>query len=103
MLALLETQTRDLNPHSPWAPVFPVVKGFEGGLHAIRKKRIVTQAAAEKADQSWTGAQIKFIESKYPSIRLVSIPHANHFLFQSNEADVLHEMNFFIQGLNVRN
>jgi len=60
----------------------------------------VAQAAAEKADQSWTGAQIKFIESKYPSIRLVSIPHASHFLFQSKEADVLHDMNFFIHGLN---
>jgi pimeloyl-ACP methyl ester carboxylesterase len=65
------------------------------------KNNPIAQAAAEKADQSWTGAQIKFIESKYPSIRLVSIPHASHFLFQSNEADVVHEMNFFIHGLNV--
>jgi len=43
------------------------------------KNNPIAQAAAEKADQSWTGAQIKFIESKYPSIRLVSIPHASHF------------------------
>lgn len=75
---------------------------FPHDLGSAFKNNPIAQVAAEKVDQSWTGAQIKFIESKYPSIRLVSIPHANHFLFQSNEPDVLHEMNFFIQGLNVR-
>lgn len=74
---------------------------FPHDLGSAFKDNPIAQAAAEKADESWTGAQIKFVESKYPSIRLVSIPHASHLLFQSNEADVLHEMNLFIHGLNV--
>jgi len=78
-----------------------VIFAFPHDFGSAFKNNPIAQAAAEKADQSWTGAQINFIEGKYPSIRLVSIPHANHFLFQSNEADVLHDMNFFIHGLNV--
>ena len=74
---------------------------FPHDLGSAFKNNPIAQAAAEKADQSWTGAQIRFIESKYPSIRLVCIPHASHFVFQSNEADVLHDMSFFIHGLNV--
>jgi non-heme chloroperoxidase len=34
-----------------------------------------------------------------PSARVVRLPNANHFVFLSNEADVLREMNAFIGGL----
>ena len=73
---------------------------FPHDLDSVFKKNSVARAAAEKADR--TGAQIRFLETKYPSIRLVCIPHARHFVFQSNEADVLHELNSFINGLNVK-
>ena len=31
-----------------------------------------------------------------PSARLVRLPHANHYVFRLNEADVLREMNAFL-------
>jgi non-heme chloroperoxidase len=34
-----------------------------------------------------------------PSARVVVLPHANHFMFLSNEADVLREMRTFLGGL----
>jgi hypothetical protein len=44
-------------------------------------------------------AQAKAVETGLPSARVVRIPHADHYVFQSNEADVLREMNAFIGGL----
>jgi len=33
---------------------------------------------------------------------VVTIPHANHYVFRSNEADVLREIRAFIDGLPTR-
>lgn len=44
-------------------------------------------------------AQVKAFESGLPSARVVRLANANHFVFVSNEADVLREMNAFIAGL----
>lgn len=58
-----------------------------------------TRAAIEARDESTTGAQAKAFESGVPTARVVRLPHANHFVFRSNEADVLREMNAFISAL----
>jgi len=50
-------------------------------------------------DLARTGAQAKAFETAVPSARIIRLPHANHFLFQSNEADVLREMNSFLGSL----
>jgi pimeloyl-ACP methyl ester carboxylesterase len=50
-----------------------------------------------KADQE---AQIKAFEEGVPSARVVRLPYANHFVFLSNEAVVLCEMNAFISVLS---
>ncbi len=57
------------------------------------------RAAAEAKDEANTGAQAKAFESGVPSARVVRLPHANHFIFFSNEADVLREMNAFLAGI----
>jgi len=44
-------------------------------------------------------AQAKAFESGLPTARVVRIPHANHYVFLSNEAEVLREMEAFIAGL----
>jgi len=44
-------------------------------------------------------AQAKAFENGLRTARVVRIPRANHFVFQSNEADVLREMDAFIGGL----
>jgi non-heme chloroperoxidase len=57
------------------------------------------RAAAEARDLERTGAQAKAFETGLPSARVVRLPHANHYVFRSNEADVLREMNAFIGSL----
>jgi pimeloyl-ACP methyl ester carboxylesterase len=44
-------------------------------------------------------AQAKAVETGLPSARVVRIPNADHYVFQSNGADVLREMNAFIVSL----
>ena len=57
------------------------------------------RSAAEARDLATTGAQAKAFETGLPSARVVRLPHANHYVFQSNETDVLREMNAFIGSL----
>lgn len=51
---------------------------------------------------SITGPQAKAFETGLPSARVVRLPRASHYVFQSNEADVLREMNTFIGSLPQR-
>ena len=57
------------------------------------------RAADEARDEVTTGAQAKAFESALPSAKVVRIPHADHYVFRSNEADVLREMNMFLAAL----
>lgn len=57
-------------------------------------------AAFDARDEATTGAQAKAFESAMPSAHVVRLVHANHYVFLSNEADVLREMNAFIAGLH---
>ena len=57
------------------------------------------RAAAEARSLAVTGAQAKAFETGVPSARVVRLPDADHSVFWSNEADVLREMNAFINGL----
>ncbi|HEX4168917.1 MAG TPA: alpha/beta hydrolase [Bryobacteraceae bacterium] len=58
------------------------------------------RAAAEAHDLKFTGAQAQAFENGVPSAHVVRLAHANHFVFLSNEADVLREVNAFIRGLH---
>jgi len=44
--------------------------------------------------------QAKAFEDGVPSARVVRLPHANHYVFISNEADVLREMRVFLASLH---
>lgn len=57
------------------------------------------RAAADAKDLETTGAQAKAFETGLPSARVVRLAHAGHYVFQTNEADVLREMNAFIGSL----
>jgi non-heme chloroperoxidase len=56
-------------------------------------------AAFEARDEASTGGQAAAFEKGVPSARVVRLPHANHYVFLSNEADVLREMNAFVATL----
>lgn len=57
------------------------------------------RAEQEKRDEETTGAQAKAFEEGVPTAKVVRIAHADHYVFRSNEADVLREMNAFMAGL----
>jgi non-heme chloroperoxidase len=58
------------------------------------------RAKAEAVDAASDEAQAKAFENGVPSARVVRLPHANHYVFLSNEADVLREMHTFLTGLH---
>ena len=60
-------------------------------------------AAAEARDvASITGPQARAFEIGVPSARVVRLPHASHYVFQSNESDVIGEITAFIRSLPQR-
>lgn len=66
---------------------------------ALAGSDAAARAAMEARDEVTTGGQVKAFESGLPSARVVRLPHANHYVFLSNEADVLREMNAFLRSL----
>lgn len=58
------------------------------------------RAAVEAKEIAVMEPRIKAFESGVPSARVVRLPHSNHYLFISNETDVLREMHAFLNSLN---
>jgi pimeloyl-ACP methyl ester carboxylesterase len=59
----------------------------------------VALAAAQAKDLAETTAHANAFEAGVPKARVVRLPNASHFIFLSNEADVLREMNAFLATL----
>jgi non-heme chloroperoxidase len=57
------------------------------------------RAEADAPNLAFQGAMAKAFEKGLPSARVIWLAHADHYLFRFNEADVLREMNSFIEGL----
>lgn len=58
------------------------------------------RAAFEARATANTAAQVNAFEAGVPSARVVRVPNASHYIFQSNEADVLREIKAFLGGLD---
>jgi non-heme chloroperoxidase len=56
-------------------------------------------AAMMASDSETTSTQSQAFETGIPSAHVVRIPNANHYVFFSNEAEVLKEMNAFLDKL----
>jgi hypothetical protein len=65
----------------------------------VLSKDPVAAAAAEADDVKRVGSQADAFERGVPSARVVRIAHASHVIFQTNEQDVLREMNAFLAKL----
>ena len=63
------------------------------------KDKPEVRAAMEAIDLRNVEGQAKAFETQVPNAKVVRIPYANHYVFRSNEADVLREMNAFIATL----
>lgn len=72
-------------------------------IYALPHDRGITdpakRAEADERDLAFQGAMAKAFEKGLPSAKVFWIPHASHYVFRSNEADVIREMNAFIAGL----
>jgi len=77
----------------------PQLRRHHVGVEQPPSSKEADRTAAEARDLERTGAQAKAFETGLPSARVVRLPHANHYVFRSNEADVLREMNAFIGSL----
>ncbi len=75
------------------------------GIFALPQQRSesfpdeAARAAFEARATANTTAQVNAFEAGIPSARVVRIPHASHYIFQSNEADVLREIKAFLGSL----
>lgn len=58
-----------------------------------------SRARWDSLNQANLGPQINAFERGVQSVRVVRLPHANHYVFRSNETDVLREIRAFIAGL----
>ena len=56
-------------------------------------------AVQEHCDAVAAAAQAKAFETGVPTVHVVLLAHASHYVFRSNERDVLREMNAFLRGL----
>jgi non-heme chloroperoxidase len=56
-------------------------------------------AEYEAREEEFVGAQAKAFE-RLPNAKVVRLPFASHYVFFSNEADVLREMNAFIRSVS---
>jgi non-heme chloroperoxidase len=68
-------------------------------MGAALAKDPIRRAAFDAHDEAATGAQARAFEKGVPSARVVRLPHANHYIFRSNEADVLREIGAFVGSL----
>jgi non-heme chloroperoxidase len=60
----------------------------------------ICAGGSQSAIQAECEKQKKIVEHSAPSAKFVVLPDATHFIFISNEEDVLREMNAFIAGLH---
>lgn len=93
--AIFAGQQKYTSIAAPVLAIYAVPHAAGPGAPKDAKER----AEAEARDEAKTGAQAKAFETGVPSARVVRLPHANHYVFMSNEADVLREMNAFIATL----
>jgi non-heme chloroperoxidase len=58
-----------------------------------------SRARSDSVSLSYRMPQIEAFRHGVPQARVVLLPHADHFVWRSNEADVVREMRAFIDGL----
>lgn len=98
-LAIMLGQQRFTSIHAPALVIFAAPHD----LGQMMKDNPKARAAMEANDQRSVENQITAFERQVPSAHVVRIPNANHYVFNSNEADVLREMNTFTATLPAAN
>jgi pimeloyl-ACP methyl ester carboxylesterase len=88
------------NIRVPALVVFASPHGFGSWVDNNEDPAIRRQAAANSAAlEPLVERQIKVVEGSIPRARIVRLPGADHYVYLSNEADVIREMRVFVRGL----
>jgi pimeloyl-ACP methyl ester carboxylesterase len=93
-VAILDSEQKYTEIH---APVLLIYAAPHSGYPPVKDPAM--RASAEARDEANANAQAKAFVAAVPQAHVVKLPHANHYVFDSNEADVLREMDAFIAGL----
>ncbi len=91
---IMEGEQRYTEIHAPVLLIYAVP---HSGYPPLKDPAM--RAAAEARDEANANAQAKAFQTAVPQAKVVKLPHANHYVFDSNEADVLREMDAFTAGL----
>jgi non-heme chloroperoxidase len=99
-MAIIAGEQKYTEIHVPVLAIFAVPHNLDPMLNGpMLKDNPTAQAAMKASDLATTSAQANAFEAGVPSARVVRLPNADHFVFNSNEADVLREMNAFLSTL----
>ncbi|HSY67201.1 MAG TPA: alpha/beta hydrolase [Edaphobacter sp.] len=99
-MAIIAGEQKYTEIHVPVLAIFAVPHNLGPMLNGpMLKDNPTAQAAMKASDLATTSAQANAFEAGVPSARVVRLPNADHFVFNSNEADVLREMNAFLSTL----
>jgi non-heme chloroperoxidase len=93
--AILSGQERFTTFAAPALVIFAVPHDFGSEFKDDPKAREAMQAM----DTRDTERQAEAFERQVPSAHVVRIPNADHYVFLSNEADVIREINTFVNAL----
>jgi non-heme chloroperoxidase len=94
MYAIFSGQESFQTIHAPALVIFAVPHDF-----GPTQDHSASRAAFEAHDLRISEYQAKAFETQVPAAHVVRIQHASHYVFRSNEEDVLREMNGFISAL----
>jgi pimeloyl-ACP methyl ester carboxylesterase len=95
LFAIMEGRERFTTIHAPALVIFADGDNPVSGDDPQSRAQGVRQALMKRNKELQVGA----LERQVPSAHVVRIPHAIHYIFRSNEADVLREVNTFIATL----
>jgi non-heme chloroperoxidase len=87
--------------------VFAAIQGGTQKYTDIKPPALALYATPKEGAPADRGALakescMKAFEKGAPSSRIVRVPGATHYVFMSNEAEVLKEVREFVDGLNSR-
>lgn len=95
LFAIMEGRESFTTIHAPSLVIFADEDSYAPGDDPQSRASAARQALEKRTKE----AQYAAFARQVPSARLVRIPHGTHYVFRSNEADVLREMNAFIATL----
>ncbi len=103
LFAIMEGRERFTTIHTPALVIMAGVEREKPDLITGDDPQSRAAAARQVLDMRRKEQPYPIFARQVPSAHVIRIPHATHYIFQSNEADVLREMNTFIATLPLAN